>query len=228
MRLNSSMIGVSMIAILVAATPAHAATITWEDSGVITFVNINSINSLFPGLTVGTPWSLQVSFDPNGPATPAPGAPPGSNCNQYDMGPTTFVLGGYTYTNPGGTIWTNAMLPQIGCLNAPNGAIVFEWFGNGSGWTQEPGAWNLNGPGFLLATYNDTFHTDGTLPTVPSQGPDTAFRPGLTFWDSQATTNIFQAYPFTPTLVPEPGTLGMLGIGLAFGARRFRQRTRRR
>lgn len=230
MRLSSSIISVSMFASLIVATPARAATITWEDSGVISAVS-HQINFTFPGLTVGTPWSIQLSFDPNGPSTPGFGSTAGSPCNIYDAGPTTFTMGGSTYTNSGGLIWTNAVLPHVGCAggSTPRGGIVFE-LGNTDPWTQEPGAWNLN-QGILFFEYFETVQRDGTLPTVPSQGFDsfmTAIVPGLTFYNFNFDYPFpsFQAYPVSPTAVPEPGTFAMLSLGLAYGARHLRKHGR--
>jgi hypothetical protein len=212
---------------LLFATPTYAAMVTWVDSGLINAVSPQWGPLLLPGLTVGTPWSLQVSFDPNGPFTPGLFSTPASPCNIYNTGPTTFTLGSYTYTNPGGRIWTNAILPHVGCFSPANGAIVFE-YGYTAPWTQEPGAWNLS-YGLLFYQYVDTAHNDGTLPDVPSapgiDGPSTAFAPGLTFYTADSHIfPIFQGYPVSPTAVPEPSTVAMFSVGLAYGARRLRQR----
>lgn len=203
---------------------ARAATITWFDSGVLTSVNGTAE---FPGLTVGTPWSLQINFDPSAPGTPASLAAPGSNCNIYPMGSTTFTLGTFTYTSTGGQIWTNSDLPGLGCSPAPTGAVQFEW---GVTWTQEPGAWNLNvSSGLLMAGYTDAVQSDGFLPTVPSLSGASS---GLNFYDFlSGPRSRFQDHTFapqladlTPTPVPEPATLGLFGVGLAYVARRVRRR----
>src|SRR6478752_8506574 len=99
-----------LLFVLLSATSALAASITWEDYGVVTSVGFAG-QALYPGLTVGTPWSLHVTFDPNGPGVHSglPGAPP--DCNIYQSGPMTFTLGTFTYTKPSGQIWTNSNLP---------------------------------------------------------------------------------------------------------------------
>lgn len=200
--------------------PARAATITWFDSGFLT--SINATPPEFPGLTVGTPWSLEINFDPSAPGSPASLGAPGSNCNIYPMGSTTFTLGTFTYTSTGGQIWTNSDLPGLGCSPAPTGAIQFEW---GVTWTQEPGAWNLNvSSGLLMAGYTDAVQRDGLLPTVPSLSGANS---GLNFYDflrgprSQFQDHTFapQLADLTPTPVPEPATLGLFGVGLAYWAR---------
>ena len=151
-----------------------------------------------------------------------PGAPP--NCNIYPSGPMTFTLGPYTYTKPSGQIWTNSNLPGEGCDGpaAPNfNQIQFEWFGS---WTQDPGAWNLFG-GVLLAGYKDALHQDGTIPTVPTIVPGSTT--GLNFYTAtDGNFPTFQDVTSAPTAVPESGTLVMLSLGLAYGARRFRQHAR--
>lgn len=207
--------------------PARAATITWFDSGFLTFVSGSAFQ--FPGLTVGTPWSLEVNFDPSAPGSPAAIGTPGSNCNVYPMGSTTFTLGTFTYTSTGGQIWTNSDLPGLGCSPAPTGTIQFEW---GVTWTQEPGAWNLNvTSGLLMAGYTDAVQSDGFLPTSPTLSGANS---GLNFYDFfRGTRPQFQDHTFAPQLadlnptpVPEPATLGLFGVGLAYLARRRVQRLR--
>lgn len=209
--------------------PARAATITWFDSGFLT--SINATPAEFPGLMVGTPWSLEINFDPTAPGSPAAIGTPGSNCNIYPMGSTTFTLGTFTYTSTGGQIWTNSDLPGLGCSPAPTGAIQFEW---GVTWTQEPGAWNLNvSSGLLIAGYTDAVQSDGFLPASPSRSGATS---GLNFYEflrgprSQFQDHTFapQLADLTPTPVPEPATLGLFGVGLAYLARRRVHRLRSR
>jgi hypothetical protein len=209
---------------------AAAATITWEDAGFIQGV---SNGTHLPGLTVGTPWSLQVSFDPLG--TPTSLASPGSGCdssnNFYSTGSTTFTLGAFTYQSAGGRVFTNSGLPYTACAGH-TGMVQFDW---GAHWTQEPGAWNLNQfGGVLIAGYYDANHSDGSLPTAPVPN---AFQGNFTglFFNDVSGFNAFQFYssfspslqqPAQPAPVPEPATMSLMGVSLAVGAsfRRCRQR----
>ena len=204
---------------LVAATPARAATVNWLASGALTWVD--DVDGLFPGLTLGTPWTLSINFDPYAPGTPGSGSLPGTNfCNVYPIGSTTFTLGGFTYTSSGGTITTNTFL-YLGCNSIPQGDVEFEW---GVPWIQEPGAWDLNGSGGrLMAGYFDAI-SDGSLPifpTIQNEGIGVGYRATRTYLP------LFHDYPFGPTsVIPEPGTFAMLSLGLAYMARRRLLHTR--
>ena len=201
--------------VLFGASSAIAAPVTWQDSGFITYV---ANQPVFPGLSVGTPWALAVTFDPNGPFMPAALGQPGSNCNIYDSQSATFTLGGYSYANPGGRVWTNSLLPGNACSPAPTGVIQFDWVG---GWMLPPGAWDINA-GVLIAGYTDAVSHDGSLPLMPSL---TGINTGLGFYTPlTAPSPAFQDSTFAPTaVVPEPGTLVLLGIGIAYGLRRVRR-----
>lgn len=197
------------------ASTAIGAPVTWQDSGFLTYV-INP--PLFPGLTVGTPWSLAVTFDPAGPFTPAAGGGPNSNCNVYASQSTTLTLGGFTYANGGGSVWTNSLLPGNSCAATSTGAIQFDWVG---GWTVPPGAWDLN-IGVLIAGYTDAVTSDGSLPSGPTPS---GFSTGVGFYSAATgATPVFQANRFEPALVvAEPGTLMLVGLGVACGLRRLRR-----
>ena len=199
------------------ATPANAAPVTWQDSGFLTYVNNLP---LFPGLTVGTPWSIAITFDPNSPFTPAALGQPASNCNIYNSQSTTLTLGNNTYTNATGRVWTNSLLPGDACSPAPTGAIQFDWVG---GWTTPPGGWNLNS-GFLIAGYTDPLTKDGSLPSVPML---TGLSSGLGFYAAvTGSSPAFQASTFEPSLVvPEPGTMSLVAPALAYGFKRARRKS---
>lgn len=204
------------------ATPVTAAPITWQDAGVIHGVFDRNGNVL-PGLTIGTPWSLQITFDPASPGRSTGGLGV-SGCNTFDAGATVFTFGGFTYRASSGQVFTNSALPGTNCT-APTGMIQFNFYRQ---WTQEPGAWDLN-LGALLPAYYDAVHSDGSLPTDPTFNPIQGVFAGL-FWHDVTGNRDFQFYSgFTPSLaaqptpVPEPGTLVLLGTGLAYAGRRRRR-----
>lgn len=216
------------------AVQASATPITWQASNVVT--GLHDPFHQLSGLAVGTPWSLEITFNPDVPATPAPFASASWACNIFDVGATAVLqLGGFTYTQSGGQAYTNSIHPNGPCRNAapslsPPGLIQFLWLGD---WTQQIGAWNLN-TGMFFAGYYDSIHQDGSLPMAPTVEPGGPFD-GIEFTTlpfsfnaiPQQFTAPFQpvAVPVHPAPVPEPATLTMFGTGLAWLARR---RLRRR
>jgi hypothetical protein len=217
-----SMAALILFFILGTAAVSHAAPITWQASSSLTVVH--DPRNQWPGLEPGTDWSLTVTFDPLGPALNlAPG------CNSYAAGPTTLVLGGFTYTQTAGAIYTNAILPEVGCASYAPGLIAFAW---GPNWTQEPGAWNLNDPfSVLVAGYYDLNATDGSLPWTPVPNPAPGPYGGFDFNQFNQTLGFYS--PFAPRAleqpapVPEPATLGLMAAGLAaLAARRRRSKSR--
>src|SRR5687768_4458342 len=164
----------AVLLVLAISSPVLADPITWKASNEV--FNVNDRMNFWPGLVPGTPWELTVTFDPQSPPTVlSPG------CNVYSAGPATFNLGGFTYSHSGGAIYTNAGLPEVGCLmglpEGEAGLIQFLW---GSGWDEAPGAWRLNDAfGILLAGYYDLNVKDGKLPTAPVFDPNGGIFGGL-------------------------------------------------
>lgn len=203
------------------AAPVVAAPITWEAADVITGIS-DPFHRLPPAL-LGTPWTMQITFNPDVP--PRPLGQPGWGCNVYDVDASlTFQLGSFTYTASGGSVFTNAILPVDNCWSsAPSltraGSIQFMFGGLSSA---DPGAWNLNyPPQILILGYYDLAHQDGSLPLSPTVGPGGNFA-GLEF-ETSLTAIRARFVPHLveqPAAVPEPATLTMLGAGLALLARR--------
>ncbi|HYB93603.1 MAG TPA: PEP-CTERM sorting domain-containing protein [Vicinamibacterales bacterium] len=222
----SMRIGVLLVVALLVSASARAASITWIDSGSVTFV---SDRANLPGLTIGTPWALEITFDPDAPGNRLPGSVPGGECYTYSTQSTTFTLGGFTYSRGPGKIWTNSNLPGQGCSSAQTGRIQFEFVG---GWIQEAGAWNLNQ--FIFLPYYTDVVRDGSLPRTPTPVGSVD---ALDFWGGFADGRPFIAFQdaqFTPALlddqpapVPEPATIAMMGVGLAWGIGRSQRRRKK-
>ena len=207
-----------VLLLLIVSVPSYADSITWKAANTVKSVYADT-DFFVPDLTVGTPWSLTVTFDPAAPPTRVLT----SGCNQYSMGPSTLTLGNFTYTHTSGSIFTNAALPEVGCIGSlPVGlaGLIQFWYGT-AGWTsQDPGAWNIAAMGGITyAGYYDLLVTDGTLPTVPVfnpvQGQYTGMEMeagrGIGFFGGAARFEVVDQ----PTAVPEPATMTMLGLGLA-------------
>ena len=213
---------VLLCACVLVAYPASAGTIvTWQGSGEVT--------QSWPGMgfpqpfpSVGTPLSLTLSFDPS-TAIQTPGGPPGAaGCMRVGFSGSA-TLGGYTYAGgPSSLAFTHAALPGSNCVGA--GGVVnggFTQFGL-EGIQTPPGApWNLSAGRLLIVTYRDLLVQDGfpETPTAPL-GADVWLIDLLddSRWGFNGHIDLRAVDQTTP--VPEPGTLTLLGIGLAAALRR--------
>lgn len=215
-----------VMAVVVFIPRAEAATIVWEAFGAIhssayTFAPDSERPPDYPHLKppVGTPYELQLVFDLD-TLRHTVGAPAASPCSMVDV-TGSFGLGGYQY-GLGGWAFTNSALPGTTCGPGltPDGWLEFFMFPSA---TDVAGAFNLNdgGPNFLNPYYVDRDHRDGSFPAVPAFDHDGTLYFQNDFFNFRA--------PFAPSVsmtqpaaVPEPGTMSLLGLGLAYVARRFR------
>jgi hypothetical protein len=206
----------ALCAVLAVSSSARAATITWFASNEVQ--TVSPLGEIFwPGLVPGTPWSLTVSFDPSAAplSTPTPG------CNSFPVAGSTLTLGSYSYSYAGGgTAWTNAALPAIGCIGVlPEGeAGLVQFTYSTSQWlSDDPGAWDLGLSTFMAAGYYDQLVKDGSLPTIPTWSPgrfggfviESPFGPELGLYGGDVQFELVDA------AVPEPASMTLLGAGLA-------------
>jgi hypothetical protein len=215
------------ILLLSVPVPAAADSIIWTASGTWTFVH--DPQAYWPGLQVGTPWSLALTFDPATPGQLVNASTP--HCYRYATGEAALTIGGFSYSNSSGSVSTNFQFPEVGCTEntLPNepGLVTFLF---PDPWVQEQGAWDLNGPptggSFLSISYYDLLAIDGTLPTVPTINPNLFVYDGMVLnLFSPQQSQLFSE--IAPSAVPEPATLTMFGLGLAsLMVRRMRTKVR--
>jgi hypothetical protein len=209
---------------VIGSSNAWAVPITWEASGVIEHVIPDAFGTL-DDLSVGTPWKLQVTFDPDTPGILLhPGDSP-TYLYSDAISNTKFQLGAFEYTNPSGDIYINADLPVFGSSTALGGPglVQFQWL---QGWLGGNGGPDLNTQlGLMLATYNDLNAVDGSLPFVPNRSPVQSVLGGLE-WDSElgGSGAQFTSSTFNPLPVPEPTSILLVGTGLGLIAARRRKR----
>ncbi len=219
--------GVLAVALAVSAFAVRdvsASPITWQAAGVIDTVS-DALGVLGP-ITPGTAWALSVTFDSETPGTAVScGAPAFRYAGAITS--SSFHLGGFSYTNGGGDIFTNYALP-IGACGSPLGQLGLVQFQMIKGWTGSTGAPDLNQQlGLFLASYRDTNAHDGSLPIAPSFEPNQSPFAGLE-WDGTLGGGRWAQFTstFHPSLapVPEPATILLVGVGAAWVGRRARSR----
>ena len=206
-----------LAACLLFANIASAATlVTWESVGEIT---LSQDNGFFPPRTppVGTPYELTMSWDAS-TATPTALSPAGSNCFMVSAA-GSLAVGGMTY-GLSGLGFTQAQLPGSNC--SPGARTTQFLFGLNEVGTDQ---WIL-GSGFMeVFLFNDlSTHSFPETPSSPSAFLQFRDNFGFGIYLVQGRGDLAAVLDEQPTPVPEPGSMVLLGTGLAAAWRVRRRR----
>lgn len=215
------LVSVVCLALLVPRVSAADTMVTWISEGEVTlseFMRVPNTGLLPP---VGTPYQLSLSFDPSAQSPTALSAP-GSNCFRV---PTSgsITLGGVGF-GLAGSGFTHAQLPGSNC--EPSSADTQFVFLSLSPLDENPWPAIASGGALMEVWYSDLLVRDA-FPAVPTaaNGLGLQIRDGFAGPDLlvMARGNLRAAVPEQPAPVPEPGTMTLVGLGLAAAIRHARQ-----
>jgi hypothetical protein len=203
-------IGFLFACLLIASPLAADPIVTWEATG--------EIGSVFGGASqskpsVGTPVSLTMTFAPN-QAVPTFGSSPGSGCMTVGLS-ASVNIGGYSWSG-GGLGFTHAQLPGSTC--GTSGLTQFSMHSMVAPPTDSP--WDVSGTRIFVLSYVDLLVQDA-FPDVPTSTFSRAHLFTVTspesFWGLSAGLELRAVEQSAP--IPEPGTMALLGVGLAAAVR---------
>ena len=192
--------------------------VTWTSEGEITFSHFFFLPDRPEVPPVGTPYRLTMSFDPRA-ATPTFAAPAGSNCVTTPV-TGSITIGSAQYGFRGGG-FTHAMLPGSNCSPGfPDTQFLLPFSARpADGWSA------IRGGAYMELWYVDMLVRDA-FPDVPTPLGVAGFqiRDEAGFYNIRGAGNLQALAAEQPTPVPEPGTMALVGLGLAAAIRRARAR----
>jgi hypothetical protein len=193
------------------AARSEASPITWESQGTVAF--LSDPLGHFPGVGLGSAWTLDFTFDPAASPSPWPfgGAAACSNTASYFTNPYTahLALGGTTYTLGGNSIYE-----------------VFDPLANSCSSTLVQFIYSGLLFPFVQVSMNFEFAATGVLPNSPTGGIELFAQLGSFPGAGQLQAfGDLQPLPL-PTPVPEPTPLLLIAPVLAIGWRHIMIRSR--
>ena len=192
--------------------------VTWTATGTIT----RSPGSRPRPITIGTPFELTFTFNPSSATRTLGGMSGTEDCMKVTTS-GSLTIGGGSYATTGFG-FTNAFLPGSNCSpGRPETQFDFRFSAAGDDPFNLVGSSSL---GFLF--YRDLLVQDA-FPDVPMPNGLASFEINFdisqgfpAFWQVGGPATLSAVEQAAP--VPEPGTLTMIGIGLAAVARRSRRK----
>ena len=205
------------VALAVPAITAADTLVTWTSNGAVWISEYHrqQNNGFVP--PVGTPYQMTLSFD-RGAITPNQFGSPGDNCFAVPVS-GSLTLGGVSYGLKGHG-WTHAMLPGLTCAPGfPETQFLLGLtFPPDNPWP----AFTSFRP-FMEAWYRDLANSND-FPVMPvALGMGFQLREQFGGMLVGGRGNLQGMSPGETVHAPEPGTLTLVGLGLAAAIRRARK-----